>query len=81
MSYVDYINYAGYRVQIPLDKLRKDLLPDITPQYIDNSIKEFKSKLCCRVHSIAIINSHRVCEDCFNSLKEKYTGEHWNLRG
>ena len=70
-----------FRTEYPISALDPGKLPDITPQYIDKSIKNFETKLCCRINTIAIINKKAVCADCFDTLKRSYTGEHWDIRG
>lgn len=63
-----------------MKKANREDLPDITPKHIDKSIRNFKSKLCCRVNSVAIVYEKAICIDCFNKVKAKYTGKYWEFR-
>jgi hypothetical protein len=56
-----------------------DSLPDLTPLQKDSAILDFRSKLCCNINSIALINENRVCAACFDVLRDKYIGDHWDI--
>lgn len=54
-------------------------LPDLTPEHIDHVISSFESRLCCNVNPIATVHHKVVCQRCFESLREKYSGGAWML--
>jgi len=56
-------------------------LPNMTPVYIDVSIKAFKTKLCCRVNPVAIVYKKVVCQTCFERLRAGYTRGAWDIGG
>ena len=56
-------------------------LPDMTPVHIDFNIKEFKSRLCCRINPVAIVYKKIACQDCFERLRAIYSRDSWDLGG